>query len=345
MMNTVILKAIQNYLDGKQKSDSASLPLPLFLKAQIEVNTLLLPAGDLFDKVTIIKFREIGAGPDEQGISFGLVSNAFNQVLKLVGGLVTVLVDNLNPRLKALMVREGISFISKDGDLFLPQIYLKTKRINVSMNTALKIRQESSEALENKLIGGYLTGFLSQQKWNLDKFQAELFLNKYNGSKSTLSRVVRRFIEIGLMYEEGSGPGRLFQFNDKQIVWDYLLSNDRRQVDIKIIPSYYLDLEREYILAGESALGELTSLQGPEKKHLAITNFDYNHLKDKGAAVGDWGDPIVFYHVMKISPEVFSVNGNLNPIEVFLELKNVRDERVQISLREMLIKYDLEWSL
>ena len=147
------------------------------------------------------------------------------------------------------------------------------------------------------------------------------------------------------MYEEGSGPARLFQFKDKQIVWDYLLSSDRRQVDVKIIPSYYLDLEREYILAGESALGELTSLQGPEKKHLAITNFDYNHLKDKGAAVGDWGDPIVFFHIMKISPEVFSVNGNLNPIEVFLELKNVRDERVQISLREMLIKYDLEWSL
>jgi hypothetical protein len=87
-----------------------------------------------------------------------------------------------------------------------------------------------------------------------------------------------------------------------------------------------------------------SDLAEPEQRSFAVTQKDYDLLKQnfgKSEAV----KKTTFIEVRKVSPKLFSVKGNLNPIELYFELRNHTDERIQLSLSQMLKGYNLEAKL
>ena len=85
-------------------------------------------------------------------------------------------------------------------------------------------------------------------------------------------------------------------------------------------------------------LSKLSTLSEPKKQYYAVTKpeFDLIAKLDRTKNNGDFGDPVIYFGVYKEKPRLFSVNGCLNPVELYLTLRNHPDDRVQQELLVML---------
>jgi hypothetical protein len=93
------------------------------------------------------------------------------------------------------------------------------------------------------------------------------------------------------------------------------------------------------VLAGESALAEYSDLASPKNPTIAVTIKTYRKLLEKVSAKELQKETYV--QVWKEDPKLFAIKGNLNPIELYISMRDHADERVQLALKSMLKKYGL----
>src|SRR5690606_24262748 len=128
-----------------------------------------------------------------------------------------------------------------------------------------------------------------------------------------------------------------------QAAWKKLLQapmkSPFREVHVNAIPKD----RKTYCLAGETALAHFTNLVDPKAKTLAMTPALFRSVFQSAKSVVKF-DEIgngATLQIWKEDPRVFSLNGYLNPVELFISLQNHPDERVQIELDELLAPYRL----
>ena len=72
------------------------------------------------------------------------------------------------------------------------------------------------------------------------------------------------------------------------------------------------------------------------------TSKEFNILKSLKQSEMDSKIPKIRIEIRKEMPGLFSIAGYLNPVEIFLDLRNNQDERIQISLGQMMNKWNFE---
>jgi len=264
------------------------------------------------------------------------------QAKKLMGCAALLVADDVNPKYRALFVKNKVPFVYKNQSLFAPELGIMLKASNLNKPTTRpKEDPHLVNPFELKLLAGYLTDHLQLTDFNLDDLQKCLKKNNYNCSKFKLSEAISNLVHFGLIAQTGRGPIRKLMFKDKKETWDNL-NNIQIKSTHKIVAGYYRLNKIKPQLAHESALAELTNLNAPEKSFYAVTNKQYIEIEHAGEAVGNFGQPLFYYDIRKEDPKLFSTNKCLNPIEVYFELKDNPDPRIQKALEEMLAHYHLE---
>ena len=105
--------------------------------------------------------------------------------------------------------------------------------------------------------------------------------------------------------------------------------------------SYNMDEKNGLILASESALSEMTMLGQPQKKTYAIGNRDWLKIKShfRFASMND--DESIIIEIWK--HKIPTIKGLIHPLALLLTLRDLIDERVQMSLEELYEEFD--WSV
>ncbi len=99
---------------------------------------------------------------------------------------------------------------------------------------------------------------------------------------------------------------------------------------------------RLYVVrAGESALSKYSELANPKTLTIGISSKNYQQL-GFSSSQKEILNTDIYVQVWKSDPKLFSVDGNLNPIELYFSMREHPDERVQSGLQMMLSKLDLE---
>ncbi|MCB9086035.1 MAG: hypothetical protein H6624_16950 [Bdellovibrionaceae bacterium] len=287
----------------------------------------------------------IGLIEPKTPLEFDVLRKIYSQVEKKEPIQWLISADKINPRYRALFVKNNIPFIFKDQSIFAPLLGLKInrKQLGETAYTNAEIVSKSISALELKLLAGVLSNQLILADFNLDDLLAILTKRNITISKMTLSRAINKLIKRELVITEGSGPNRQLNFKPHTDIW-HSIRNTPIKTGTKLVEVKWPILKKRNILSGESALQFYSDLAEPEKKTFAVTQKDYEILKQDF----EKGEPSIkttFIEVRKISPKLFSVKGNLNPIELYFELNHHDDERVQLSLSQMLKSYNLEAKL
>lgn len=96
-----------------------------------------------------------------------------------------------------------------------------------------------------------------------------------------------------------------------------------------------------YVLARESALSEFSDLNAPKALTIATTPTVNREMRSNAIPYGDFGGPGVYIQVWKEDPRLFAIDNNINPIELYLSMRDNPDERIQIALQAMLSRYEL----
>lgn len=274
-------------------------------------------------------------------LEFDQLKNIIAIIEKKLKRIVLLVANDLPSKYRSLFVREGVPFVYKNNSIFAPQIGIKLMNFKEPKLKGSLLKDLSVSPFELKLLAGYLTGHIANDKLNLNKL--ETILAKHGGrySKSKLSNSVNHLLELDYMDTEGHGPHKVFTFKAKEEVWSRLQKASLKAFS-KSVECYYL-VEGDYIFSGESALAHYSNLADPRIKYLAVTNNEFLQMESQGKSYSDFSRPLVICDIFKEPPGLFANKGEfINQVELYFLLKSHQDERIQIALEEMLSQIGLK---
>lgn len=323
-----LFPAWQGDLELKENDLSA---FPFWLRSAASVHTLRLPGGN--ERLTLIH--------PKTGLSFDQLMNVYRQVEQKTGAHTLLVADDINPKHRPLLVRSGIQFVYRDETIFAPNLALMFRKLRPYKQkdtTKGESLQHQVPPLALKLLSAYLTNQLPKTV-SLQTLQRQLNQQKVKVSLAKLSLVMSELVHFGIVKTSGNGPKKLFVFLEPNEAWT-TLGNARISPIMKPMQlPQFKTTGVEHVLAGESALAEYSDLASPKNPTIAVTTKTYRKLLERVSTKELQRETYV--QVWKEAPELFAIKGNLNPIELYISMRDHGDERIQLALKSMLKKYGL----
>ena len=227
------------------------------------------------------------------------------------------------------MVKNGISFIDLPGNVFLPFMGIVLQDIY----TKQRIRAD-------KMMPATQMVFLELLYMDDDKsaLKSEIAC-KLNLTKTSITRATAQLEEMALIIQRKSGteisikrnyPGREYYEKAKT----YLINPIQKVVTVMGIEPTW-----EMWYAGESALSQISGLNPPRIKDMAI--YKGTEIVDQFDIVDErFADDEFFVKVQlwKYNPMYFAKNGSVDPVSLACSFKGNEDERIEMSIEELLEK-------
>ncbi|MBN8538463.1 MAG: hypothetical protein J0M15_15530 [Deltaproteobacteria bacterium] len=333
------LRALQALYPGLTEDKPQHLPmeqikgLPVWMRENIRV--LKLPMKEAAPFYLVIP---------KPRLAFEHLMRIYQLLHEKLGPLVLVIADRMPPKHRPLLVKFRIPFIYKNESVFVPDLGLKIgrlKKFEDNHKLELADKKEGLTPFAFKIVAGLLTNQIPEeftQKLLLEKLQ---YRTKISASK--LSPALTELTEHDLLFSHGAGPTKSYTQENHQKTWEKVLLQTFAPFFKEVETNYLPKPFEGYIVAGESALARYSNLAHPNQNVIAVTTSEFRQnfkTLDKMALAQERSETTLI-QVWKEDPALFAIKGAQNPIEVFFSLQRNTDERVQLSLDEMLKAYGL----
>jgi hypothetical protein len=328
------LRALQGIYPGEIQDKPVQLPierikgLPIWMRESIRILEIPTKGADAIYLVI----------PRPQ-IPFEHLMRTYQLLQEKLGPLVLIIADRMPPKHRPLLVKFRIPFIYKNESVFVPNLGIKIgnlKRFEDQTKLELAPKKEELTPFALKILAGLLTNQIPQeftQKLLLEKLQAKTKI-----SASKLSPALIELTGRELLLTHGAGPTKAYTQENHQKAWEKLLSLTLAPLFKEIETNYLPKPLKNYTVAGEAALASYSNLAHPNRNIIAVTTSEFRQTF-KSVSPKFLSQEIketTFVQVWKEDPALFAIKGVQNPIEVFFSLQRNLDERVQLSLDEML---------
>ncbi|MBL7671546.1 MAG: hypothetical protein JNM39_13760 [Bdellovibrionaceae bacterium] len=277
-------------------------------------------------------------------VTFEHLMRIYQILQEKLGPLVLIIADRMPPKHRPLLVKFRIPFIYKNESIFVPNLGVKIgnlKKFEDHPKPELAPQKEELTPFALKILAGFLTNQIPQEF--TQKSLLETLQDKTKLSASKLSPTLIELTERELLNAHGAGPTKTYTQENHQRVWERLLSLPLAPLFREIEANYLPKPLGEYIVAGEAALASYSNLAHPNKNIIAVTTNEFRltfQSVSKKSLVQE-SQITTLVQVWREDPALFAIKGVQNPIEVFFALQKSQDERIQLSLDEMLEKYGL----
>ena len=281
-------------------------------------------------------------------IPFEKVINLYRVFSRMESGPALILADDLNPKVRGVLVRMGIPHVVTSHVIFAPNLgvtYRKLKDLSDEITA-----QKPLSAIGLKLTAAYLLQpHYFKNNPTLSEIQERLKQQgKYSLSVATLSRAFQELQKFELIEMIGRGPNKRAHFKEREQTWKRLLEipveTVVRQIETRNLPSKSI----ESVLSGDSALGKLSDLIQPDSQTIALSLATYrkwkisqNESQNPKLKSIDWNTPPHTIELWREDPLFLQEKGCINIIQLVLSLRSHRDERVQIALSQILENHKL----
>lgn len=149
-------------------------------------------------------------------------------------------------------------------------------------------------------------------------------------TKTSITRASEQLLALQLLSQERCGKEIRMRASAEgaeylTLAEAYLIHPVRRSLTVRYLPG--MD---SYPLAGESALSQRTMLGDPQMRQIAVSGRD-PFLKSARSVNARWeeGEDFCQIEVWKYDPLLFAREGLVDPVSMWLSLRDVPDERVQ----------------
>lgn len=317
MMKSVAESTIRKYLPSlKVKARSVSLNnLPMFYRGLYSFEEIVIQERSHL----LIKVKDKTLGPRD----FKKHSKTLSQSLDYPQ---VWYLEELHFNKVQRMIENELNFIVEDKQVHLPVL-------NVSIKSEIKktrIVNQLSGLSINMLIREILVGDLSgKSKVEIAKI--------FKTTKMSAGRAIEPLLANDLCEEKKIGVAKKIQFRKRVELWKYV----QAKVSAPFKQIIYLNkLPKGMFFSGISALSQKTMLADDEIPTLGVDkriwNKKFNHKDDvleelAAAKIQLWDRPPILLE-----------KNCINVVDMFLVLKEVTDERVQIELEGLLKKHNLD---
>lgn len=238
------------------------------------------------------------------------------------------------------LIEAGIQFVVPGNQLFAPQLGMDLREYFRGRHVEKAVMGPASQAL---LVAAIVRG------WDKDfTFRGVDLADGESYSKMTMSRAMKEFQLFGLIEPASNEKSPRWRFAaTPEATWEKALPVLQNPVKRVVYSDRNPLLQRA---AGLSALSKVSMLAEPLIPIIACSRDEWAlEVQRSGCKeVGQFDDPVVEVEIWSYSPDHIGGNTSLpalresvDPLSLYLSLKDDVDDRVQISLDEMIEK--IEW--
>ncbi|HJD27150.1 MAG TPA: helix-turn-helix domain-containing protein [Candidatus Blautia intestinipullorum] len=293
---------------------------------EIKKFPLVLRTNYQFYRMKIMDQICILAKPEE---NFGMAAlrRQQRQIEHLAGVYCVLYLNNMNYYSRDKMLEEGIPFVWENHQVYIPFLGLLLKQNEARViKPCLKISFLTQKFL---LIALY-------EEW--DDLTVTVVAEQIKVSKMSVTRVFDEIESLGIPVLAKRGRSRRYiKIGSKKEIWGTI----RPFLRTPLVREYYLErnLSNISIKSGMSGLAELSMLEDNSYPTYAITKYE---IREKGIDQERQipRDEIPGCVVQEIGYCIPFYNGNIiDPLSIYLLLKDVDDPRVETALEKMLEEY------
>jgi hypothetical protein len=224
------------------------------------------------------------------------------------------------------MIQNELNFIIEDKQVHLPSLNVSIRLETVKVSSRTQLSGMSVNMLVREILLGDLTG----------KSKVEI-ATIFKTTKMSAGRAIEPLLENELCAEIKVGVVKKIEFKERLELWNYLKNNIKTPVKEiifldkvpKALPlSSISALSKQSMLADDELLTFASDKKAFKKK---FTNTE-PVLEDSAKARIELWD----------RPTILQEDGCINILDIYLVLKESKDERVQIELSKLLKKQKLE---
>lgn len=238
------------------------------------------------------------------------------------------------------LIEAGVQFVVPGNQLFAQQLGLDLREFYRSRPAEKTVLSPASQAV---LIATLNRGWEETQTFrSADLIDADIY------SKMTLSRTMKELHSFGLIEPVSSSKSTLWRFvAAPKTLWEKSLPVLQNPVKRVVYADWQPVAQR---VAGLSALSKLTLLSEPLIPVIAFTkeSWDRELARSGRTEVDSFDGPVVEVEIWSYSPEhipgkirIPMSPESVDPLSLYLSLRDSVDDRVQLSLEEMMEK--IEW--
>ncbi len=234
------------------------------------------------------------------------------------------------------LIDQEVSFIVPGNQMYLPLLGIDLRE-HFRLKRSRKSNDYFAPSTQTVLIN-WLLGDTTHPR------TATELAPRLGYSKMTMKRAVDELESQDYVTVAMEGKDKRIQFTaSKKVVWLAAQTRLRSPVKRKR-PVASLEKSESRPAAGITALSYYSMLASPRQETLAVTLREWKSIRTESPenyAAGDNPDS-VNVEIWTYDPALFSVGGYVDPLSLYLSLRDHVDERVEAALEEMI--GGLKWS-
>ncbi len=224
------------------------------------------------------------------------------------------------------LIEKQVAFIIPGKQMFIPQLLIDLKEFRY----ATKKKRETIQPAAQYLL------FYHLLKENVEEMNFKMIAEKTNYTQMTITRAATDLAEKGICSIEGRKEKRIIFNAHKKDIWEKAIPFLQNPTKRKIYLNDNLDDELMY-KAGYSALAFYTNIAGDAVDCYAISKTDYMYLKKNGQikTVNRFEGRFCI-EIWKYALGTLANGRTVDPLSLYLTLKDEKDERVEMELEKMI---------
>lgn len=263
-----------------------------------------------------------------------LLKNTLNKILVLV-------LDNIVSYNRKRLIEKGINFIVPGKQLFLPDLL-----INLSENYSQpKTTQKKKNLMPSSQFLLLYHIIHSNNNWNIEEHSFKEIAKKLDYTPMAITNAVEDLVQNELIEVSGEKEKYIkFKFEGKQL-WHR--AAEQRLLISPVLKTVYVDeLPNNVAIlkANASALPEYTNLNPSKQNYYAIEKSSFYFLQKNNGLVnannreGKYALEVWKYNPITLANEMSHHREVVDPLSLYLSLKDSYDERVEMGLEQIIEK-------
>jgi len=300
--------------------------LPFFLHDAYEI----VPAKLLGQQITLACVKGDNALPAKQ------IEKHVQRLREQLHTPVIVSLPAVAPGERKQLIQHGIAFVVPGHQLYAPQIgVILSERFPIEAKRELALASPATQAL----LIWFLLHHPVSESWH--PFDEATTLGY---AAMTATRAIRELLQFGLFELELRGRAKHLKLvGTRRELWQKAKSYLRSPVQRSLWTYDHRILNMSGVrLAGECALAKMTMLNDPEQPMIAMTADVVQVAKQEGIFFEPRGlSDAIEVQVWRYTPAMLDRKETVDPLSLWLSLKESADDRIQMALDE--IEENFQW--
>ena len=263
-----------------------------------------------------------------------IVAKHLNWIEEKFGERGILIIEAIESYNRKRLIEQKVPFIVPGNQLYLPDL-------GIDLREYLRRVREKPSTLSPSAQMVLLSHLL--RKTIIETWTATALSDALGTSKMTMSRAIDELASHDLVDVQAEGRQKRVIFkNDRRTLWENALPHLRSPVQRRV----YVEREDSIgVHAGLTALSEVTMIVPPNRRIRAVTHKEWKsmQLNSKMRIIPKAATDLAALEleIWKYDPKLLSTDGMVDPLSLYLSLKNETDERIEAACEDLL--ENIEW--